>query len=92
MEKPQTSQSFPNDRSNLQWAIAVANLDGRAYLSVIHLGTADIGEGVFKEIRKQLRLDPNTNRGGGWTTRFFTKIVIGTAKVHEVSIGSVYYA
>ena len=90
MDKSKSPRSSTDLPPNVQWAIAVENCDGQSYLSIVHLGTTCSGQQVFEEIRKQLCLAPFTDRGGGWVSRFFTKIIVGTATVYKVAVASSY--
>ena len=92
MEKPQTLQPLTDHTSGVQWAVAVENLGGQAYLSMVHLATAESGEQILEEIRKQLRLAPCANLVGSWTYSIFTKIIVGTAKVHKVIMAALHPA
>ena len=85
MGKPSTLQSLADNTTRVQWAIAVENLDGRAYVCVVHLNITATGEQVFEEIRNQLRLSTIANIRGRWTSGLFTKVVVGTATVNKVS-------
>lgn len=87
MEKLRNIKSFSDQKPNLHWTIAVANLDGRAHLSVNHQGNADTGEGVSKEVQKQLHLNSKANLGGGWTSGFFTKIEVAIASIRHALMG-----
>ncbi len=84
MEYSQTLESSTDPPSCVQWAVAVESLNGHAYLSILHLSVEDSGEQVFEDIRRQFRLAPGVGLGGSWTCVCFTKIVVGTAKVHKV--------
>ena len=84
MEKPQTLQSLTDHAYGVQWGVAVENLDGQAYISIVHLATADSGERVLEIIRKQLCLTPFANLVGSWTSSICTKTIVGTARVHKV--------
>ena len=71
-----------------QWAVVVQRLDDSATLHNIPVDHAETGEQVWSRIREHVRTTSITTYVTTWLLAFFTKTIVGTAKMRQV--GTVY--